>query len=200
MTTIVQPKQDGLPTIGLLALAVTLAIYVFSQIELVRPPVFLTGGILLGGGTIQLLTGIRSQQQGRSYAAATLLPLGILWLSLISYEITPQMGMGKHPDAITMFSFMSLWGLFVAILFLASFRQSVAIQTLYGFMMFFFLALAMDYLRDDRVFLWLGSGSGLFASLVAAYMVIAQSYNQYCGRTVLPLGEWKVLAAETDDY
>ncbi|MCK5913150.1 MAG: hypothetical protein KAG12_04680, partial [Desulfuromusa sp.] len=99
MTTYVQQEQDKLPTIGLLALAVTLAIYVFSQIELCKPPVYLTGAILLGGGCIQLLSGIRSQQQGHAYAAATLLPLGIFWLSLISYEITPQLGMGRHPDA-----------------------------------------------------------------------------------------------------
>ena len=193
MATYVQSQQDKMPSIGLLALAATLAIYVFSQIDICTPPAYVTGVIFLGGGTIQLLSGIRSQRQGRAYAAATLLPLGIFWLSLISYEITPQLGVGRHPDAITMFSFMSLWGMFMAILFLGSFRQSVAIQTLYGSMMFYFLALAMDHLRDDRVFLLVGSGIGVFASLVATYIVIAQRYNSFCGRSVLPLGEFEVI-------
>ncbi|MDX2481140.1 MAG: acetate uptake transporter [Desulfuromusa sp.] len=192
-------QQDRLPTLGLLALAVTLAIYIFSQIELCKPPIYFTGSILLSGGCIQLLLGIRSQQQGHAYAAAILLPLGIFWLSLFSYEIAPQLGVGRHPDPITMFSFMSLWGLFISILFLASFRQSVAIQTLYGAMMFFFLALAMNYLRDDRVFLFVGSGTGIFASLIAVYMVIAQTYNQMQGRVILPLGEWDDFAVEADD-
>ncbi len=199
MTSYVQQQQDKLPTTGLLALAATLTIYILSLIEPCKPPVHITGIILLGGGCLQLLTGIRSQQQGQAYAAATLLPLGIFWLSLISYEISPQLGVGRHPDSITMFSFMSLWGLFVAILFLASFRQSVAIQTLYGAMMFFFLALAMDHLRDDRVFLYLGCSVGLFASLVAVYMVIAQGYNRIRGRVVLPLGEWDTIATKSDD-
>ncbi len=197
MATYIQPQQDKMPAIGLLALASTLAIYVFSQIDICTPPAYLTGGIFLGGGTIQLLSGIRSRQQGHAYAAATLLPLGIFWLSLISYEITPQLGVGRHPDAITMFSFMSLWGLFMAILFLGSFRQSVAIQTLYGSMMFYFLALAMDHLRDDRIFLLVGSGIGIFSSLVAAYIVIAQRYNRFRGRVILPLGEFDVVVNKT---
>ncbi|MDA3904207.1 MAG: acetate uptake transporter [Desulfuromusa sp.] len=192
-------QQDRLPTLGLLALAVTLVAYIFSQIEPFNPPIYLTGAILLGGGCTQLLLGIRSQQQGHAYAAATLLPLGIFWLSLFSYEIAPQLGVGRHPDPVTMFSFMSLWGLFISIIFLASFRQSVAIQALYGAMMFFFLALAMDYLRADRVFLFVGSGTGIFASLVAAYMVIAQTCNQVRGRVILPLGEWADIAVEANE-
>lgn len=191
-------QQDRLPTLGLLTLAVTMAVYIASQIEPCKPPIFMTGVILLGGGCIQLLLGIRSQQQGHAYAAATLLPLGIFWLSLFSYEIAPQLGVGRHPDPLTMFSFMSLWGLFISMLFLASFRQSVAIQTLYGSMMFFFLALAMDLLRNDRVFLYVGSGTGIFATLVAIYMVIAQTCNQMQGRVILPLGEWDDFAVETD--
>lgn len=200
MTTYVQQQQDNLPTTGLLALAVTLTIYILNLIEPCKPPVHITGIILLGGGCIQLLAGIRSQQQGQAYAAATLLPLGIFWLSLISFEISPQLGIGRHPNSITMFSFMSLWGLFVAILFLASFRQNTAIQTLYGSMMFFFLALAMDHLRDDQVFLFLGCSVGMFASLVAIYMVIAQAYNRIRGREVLPLGERGDVTIESDDF
>jgi succinate-acetate transporter protein len=199
MGAIMTTQQDRLPTPGLLTLAVTMAVYVVSQTELCKPPILISGAVLLDGGCIQLFLGIRSQQQGHAYAAATLLPLGIFWLSLFSYEIAPQLGVGRHPDPITMFSFMSLWGLFISILFLASFRQSVAIQTLYGSMMFFFLALAMDLLRDDRVFLYVGSGTGIFASLVALYMVIAQTCNQVRGRVILPLGEWDDFAVEADE-
>ncbi len=195
-TTVSTGQQDKLPNFGLLALASTLAIYVFSLIEPYRPPVFLTGAVFLFGGGIQLLSGIRSQQQGRVYAAATLLPLGIFWLSLISYEIFPELGLGRHPNSITMFSFLSLWGLFAALLFLGSFRQNLAAQTLYGTMMFSFLALAMDHLRDDQVFLLLGCITGIFASFVAVYMVVAQSCNHFVGREVLPLGHWYVAEEE----
>lgn len=182
--------QDNLPSIGLLALASTLAVYILSLSESYRPPLYITGTILLCGGCLQLLIGIWSQKHGCVSSARALLPLGIFWLSLISYEIFPAMGLGQHPNSVTMFSFMSLWSFFLAFLFLGSFRQNVAIKTLYGFMMFSFAALAMDHLKSDNVFLLVGCGTGILASLVALYIVLAQNYNRLAGRKVLPLGEW----------
>ncbi len=181
--------QERFPGIGLLALALTLGIYVLSQLDGWRPPVALTGIVLLAGGGIQLLVGIRSQLAGRVRSAVTLLPLGIFWLSLISYQVFPQIGIGHYPNSITMFSFLSLWGLFMALLFLGSFRQSCAVQALYGAMMFSFLALAMDHLRGDQVFLVVGCMTGSIASAVAVYMFLAQVLQHLAGRDILPLGE-----------
>jgi len=188
--------QDNLPSIGLLALAVTLAAYILKLSNYYQPPVCVTGGILLFGGGLQLLLGVWSHKQGRTSSACALLPLGIFWLSLISYEVFPTIGLGAHPSQATMFSFLSLWGLFLAVLFLGSFRQSVAIQTLYGFMMFSFAALGMDHLRADNVFLIIGCGTGIAASLVALYIALAENLNHLFGRTVLPLGEWSCFEEE----
>jgi succinate-acetate transporter protein len=182
--------QDNLPSLGLLALAVTLSTYILNLSDYYHPPVCVTGAILLFGGAVQLLIGVWSHKQGRVCSACALLPLGIFWLSLISYEVFPAIGLGSHPNQITMFSFLSLWGLFLAVLFLGSFRQSVAIQTLYGFMMFSFAALAMDHLRADNVFLLIGCSTGIIASLVALYIALAENMNHLFKRTLLPLGAW----------
>lgn len=190
-------QQHKYPAVGLLALALTLTVYVLNQIEICRPSALSVGLVLVTGGCVQLFSGVRSHQQGRVYAAATMLPLGIFWLSLISYDIFPELGLGRHPNSITMFSYLSLWGMFMAILFLGSFRQNLAIQTLYGSMMFSFFALAMDHLRDDQVFLVLGCVMGGFASVVAAYMAFAQFYNDRVGREKIPLGE--VLYEDDDE-
>lgn len=189
MATRVVYEQDRYPALGLLALAVTLTVYVLNQIETCRPSALVAGSVLVAGGCLQLFSGLRSHQRGRSYAAATLLPLGIFWLSLISYDIFPELGFGRRPNSITMFSYLSMWGLFMAILFLGSFRRNLAVQTLYGSMMFSFLALAMDHVRSDQVFLYLGCLMGSFASVVAVYMVVAQFCNERTGRELLPLGD-----------
>ena len=150
----------------------------------------LTGIVLVSAGIIQLTCGMRSQQQGNPRVAATLLPFGLFWLSLISYEVFPELGIGRHPNAITMFSYLSLWALFAAVLFLGSFRRSLAVQTLYGAIMCSLLALSMNHLRDDQIFLLLGCLCGFVASMTAFYIAIAQSLNGYKGRSVLPLGHW----------
>jgi uncharacterized protein len=185
-----QAAQHELPGPALLALAVSLLIYLFSLLGAYSPPVLFSGIILVCGGVIQLTYGLRSHQQGHPRAAATLLPFGFFWLSLISYEIFPELGIGRHPNAMTMFSYLSLWALFAAILFLGSFRRSIAVQTLYGAIMCSLLALSMNHLRDDQVFLLLGCLCGFIASLTALYIAIAQTINESRGRDVLPLGHW----------
>jgi len=182
--------KDSLPSLGLFSLAITLAVYILNLSQYYNPPAYVTGGILLSGGIIQLGLGVWSHQKGRVCSACTLFPLGIFWLSLMSYDVFPSVGLGTHPNQITMFSFLSLWGLFLTVLFLGSFRQSVAIQTLYGFMMFSFAALAMDHLRADNVFLLIGCGTGIIASLVAFYIALAKNINGLFKREILPLGEW----------
>jgi succinate-acetate transporter protein len=161
------------PILGLLALATTLTVYIGLRGGLLQPTALVVGALLTGGGAIQLLAGIRSHQQGSHFAAATLLPLGIFWLSLISYYIFPALGLGRHPTNLTMFCYLSLWGFFMAILFLGSFRQFLIIQILYGAMMCSFMALAIDHLRTDQVFLFLGCLTGIFASLAAVIMAWA---------------------------
>ena len=194
----ITPARDSLPNLGLLALAALLVVYLLNQFETCRPPLLCTGGVLFTGGLLLLLLGVRSQQSGRNYAAAALLPLGLFWLSLISYEVFPEFGLGRHPDGITMFAYLSLWGMFMAVLFLGSFRQNPVVQALYGTMMFSFLALAMDHLRNDQVFLALGSLTGLGAGCVALYLALAQYLEERCGFPVLPLGSGCCAAEEKD--
>lgn len=185
-----------LPGPALLALALSLLIYLLSLLGPYRPPVLLTGIVLVCGGVIQLSYGLRSHQLGHPRAAAILLPFGFFWLSLISYNVFPELGIGRHPNAITMFSYLSLWGLFAAILFLGSFRRSLAVQILYGAFMCSLLALSMDHLREDQVFLLLGCLCGFVAVLTAIYIAVAQMVNGRCGQSVLPLGHWDGLAEE----
>lgn len=110
-------EQKHMPRLGLLALAFSLVAYVFGISGRFESSATLIGVILLVAGSIQILIGIRSQQQGHPYAAATLLPFGMFWLSMIGYEIFPKIGIGLPPNGIAMFSYLSLWALFVAMLF-----------------------------------------------------------------------------------
>lgn len=179
-----------LPGPALIALAVSLLTYTASLLEPWQPPVPVTGILLGCAAVILLFYGLHSHQQGQPQITATLLPLGLFWLSLISYEVFPALGLGRHPDAVTMFSYLSLWGMFSAILFLGSFRRSIALQGLYGAVMCALLALSMDHLREDQVFLWIGCAWGFLASLIAVYIAIAQAVNERSGKEILRLGHW----------
>ncbi len=174
-TTYYTKEHKQLPGFGLLALGVSLLAYVFCKANIVESSACYVGLLLFISGSMQIMIGMRSQKRGNSYAAGILLPFGMFWLSLISYEIFPKLGYGDTPSAIATFSYLSLWMLFVAILFLRSFRHSLSTQALYGTMMACLMLLSLDQLRADQVFLIAGCIFGLCAALIAMYMAITQS-------------------------
>jgi len=81
-----------------------------------------------------------------------------------------------------------MWGFFAAILFLASFRQSRALQLVFGALMCCFLLLALGRLHGNQALLIGGGTAGIISALSAAYTALAQLCNQGAGRRVLPLG------------
>ncbi|MCK4621043.1 MAG: acetate uptake transporter [Desulfuromonadales bacterium] len=175
-------QQKNLPPCGLLALGISLVAYIFCQAGLFESSVYYSGIILLIAGGIQIMIGLRSQQQGNSYAAAILLPFGFFWLSIIGYEIFPRLGFGQHPGSTAMFAYLTMWAMFVAIQFLGSFRQNLTMQYLYGTMMVCLLSLSIDQLREDQVFLAIGCVFGVVAAFVAISTALTQFSEQWTGR------------------
>ncbi len=181
-------QQKNLPPCGLLALGISLFAYIFCQASLFESSVYYLGIILLITGGIQIMIGMRSHQQGNSYAAAILLPFGLFWLSIIGYEIFPKLGFGQHPDSIAMFAYLTMWTMFVAIQFLGSFRRNLTMQYLYGTLMVCLLSLSIDQLREDWVFLAIGCVFGIVAAFVAISTALTQFSEQWTGRTIFPRG------------
>ncbi len=173
-TTYYTKEHKQLPGFGLLALGVSLLAYIFCKANVVEHSACYIGYLLLISGAVQIMVGIHGQKQGHRYAAGTFLPFGMFWLSLIGYEVFPRLGYGESPSTMATFSYLSLWALFVAILFLRSFRQGLSMQYLYGTMMVCLMSLSLDQLREGQIFLTIGCIFGLCSALIAMYMAIVQ--------------------------
>lgn len=193
MPTEIPTTGHKIPSLGLFALALSIITYAFSQSGFIHPPAATLGTVLLFGGGMQIMAAMRSRQAGSLSASATLLPLGMFWLSLIGFEVFPQLGIGQSPSAVTMVAYLSMWGLFAAILFLGSFQQSRALQLVFACLMFCLLFLAMGKLRNNPVFLVIGGVSGVICGLAAGYTALAQLFNQWMGRSFFPIGHYTPL-------
>jgi len=191
MPTDLPVQENKIPSLGLIALALSITTYAFSQTGLYHTPASTLGTVLLLGGGMQIMAGMRSRQCGSLSATAAMLPLGMFWLSLIGFEVFPRLGFGETPGAVTMVAYLSMWGLFAAILFLGSFQQSRALQLVFSALMFCLLFLAMGKLRNNPVFLIIGGVSGMVCGLAAGYTGLAQLFNQWMGRSFFPIGQWQ---------
>lgn len=190
MSTDFPASENKIPSLGLLALALSASTYAFSQTGLTQTPATTLGTILLLSGGLQIMAGVHSRNHGILSATATLLPLGMFWLSLIGFEVFPKLGFGQSPNAVTMVAYLSMWGLFAAILFLGSFQQSRALQLVFAALMFCLIFLAMGKLRNNPIFLVIGGVSGIICGLAAGYTGLAQLFNQWMGRSFFPTGQW----------
>lgn len=186
-------------SLGLLALSVTLLTFSFSQIGPIKPPPTSLGTVLLLGGLLQIYAGLASRQQDDSSLSVALLPLGLFWLSLVGMEVFPQLGFGDYPSHAALVAYLSMWGFYVSLLFLNSFRQNRALQCLFGSLMVCLLLSALGSLRDNPVFIISGGISGLVAGLAAGYTALAQLCNQGVGRTIMPLGQWQALPEDNEE-
>lgn len=190
----------ALPPLGLLALAPTICLYTLSRAELVHINPSLLGLILILGGATQVSSGLNARQNSNHCGSATLIPLGLFWLSLLGFYIFPTLGLGDQPSAVAMTSYLTLWGIFAAILYLGSFRQSRVIQVLFGSMMICLLSLGLAEIRDNQVFFYCAAITGSLSGLSALYAALAQVLNQRLQRTIMPLGNWQAnLDGEYDE-
>lgn len=191
MKTDRSPAQNRIPSLGLLALAASSSTYALIQTGLMSTTASTLGIVLLIGGGLQIMSALRSRHNGSLTATAALLPLGLFWLSLIAFEVFPKLGLGQAPGAVTIVAYLSMWGLFAAILFLGSFQQSRALQLVFSSLMFCLLFLAMGKLRGNSVFLLIGGISGVICGIAAGYTGLAQLFNQWMGRPIFPIGQWQ---------
>lgn len=181
----------ALPPLGLLALAPTIGLYTLVRADIIHISPSLLGLVLMLGGATQISAGLNARQRGNHNGSAALIPLGFFWISLLGFYVFPTLGLGHSPSPVAMTSYMTMWGLFAAILYLGSFRQSKVIQILFGSLMICMLSLGLAEIRGNSVFLYCAAISGSISGLTALYAGFAQVLNRRMQRTIMPLGGWQ---------
>ncbi|PLX95172.1 MAG: hypothetical protein C0619_01640 [Desulfuromonas sp.] len=186
-----QNVSCALPALGLLALTPTIILYTLNQAQLLQISPSLLGLVLILGGATQFSAGLNARQQGNNSGSATLIPLGLFWLSLLGLQIFPDLHLGSSPSPAAITAYLSMWGLFAAILYLGSFRQSRMVQILFGTLMACLLSLGMAEIRGNIVFFYTAAAAGSTCGVTAFYIGVAQLLNSYMKRRIIPLGSWQ---------
>ena len=84
------------------------------------------------GGLGQILVGIMEWKKNNTFGATAFTSYGLFWLSLVALVILPKTGFGAAPQASAMVAYLSMWGLFSAVLFIGTFRLNKALVFVFG--------------------------------------------------------------------
>ncbi len=141
------------------------------------------------GGAAQIIAGIMEWKKGNTFATTAFLSYGLFWLSLVSLIIIAKLGWGAPSNDTAMAAYLAMWGLFTAVMFVATLRLNRALQIVFATLAILFFLLAYgDFTAASPGFKHFTGYEGIFCGFSAIYAGLAQVLNELFGKTVLPLG------------
>ncbi len=199
MSSSANRTSAGGPGLGYIALAPTVALFTLNHAGATRIAPEIMTFVLLIGGAMQIIAGLQARRNGQFASAAAFIPLGLFWFSMVGFYQFPAMGIGHIASPLNMLIYLTMWGLFVAILYLGSFQQSRALQLVFSMLMISLLLMAISEIRDNQVFDSAAATAGVVSGLAAFYTGLAKWVNDGLGRVLLPIGQVSSLDAEVED-
>jgi uncharacterized protein len=145
------------------------------------------------GGTAQIIAGIMEWKKGNTFATTAFISYGFFWLSFVTLVVLPKIIPGITPSAENaVATYLTMWGLFTAAMFLGTFRLNRALQIVFGTLTILFFLLAYgDFTDASPGFKHFTGYEGLVCGFSAIYTGLAQVLNELYGKTILPLGAVK---------
>jgi succinate-acetate transporter protein len=141
------------------------------------------------GGLAQIIAGIMEWKKGNTFATTAFISYGFFWLSLVGLIVLPQLIPTIKPTKPEAFaSYLAMWGIFTAVMFIGTFKLNRALQVVFGSLTVLFFLLVAVKLGSTESFEHATGFEGIFCGLAAIYTGLAQVLNELAGKTVLPLG------------
>lgn len=141
------------------------------------------------GGIAQIIAGVMEWKKGNTFATTAFISYGLFWLSLVGLLVLPKMGWTPVPNEVAMAAYLSMWGIFTGVMFIATLRLHRAGQVVFGSLAILFFMLAYgDFANAGPGFKHATGYEGIFCGLSAIYTGLAQVLNELYGKVILPLG------------
>ncbi len=163
--------------LGLVLFGLTFLLFNLNGAGLFTPnaPILAMG--IFYGSVGQILVGMMEWRRGCAFGATAFISYGLFWLSLVALTILPRAGFGQLPQPAAMTAYLGVWGLFTAVLFLATFRLGRFLQVVFGALLLHLL------LRTAGP-----AGLGQLADLLAGYEGILGGAAAVCAGIARTVG------------
>ncbi len=144
------------------------------------------------GGLAQVIVGIMEWKKNNTFGTVAFTSYGFFWLTLVAIWFIPGGEKVEKTSAAGMATYLALWGIFTAFLFVATFKLNRALQIVFGLVVVLFLLLTLAYATHSNpevshVFHTLAGFEGILCGASALYTGMAQVINEYYGKIVLPI-------------
>ena len=125
------------------------------------------------GGIAQIIAGIMEWKKNNTFGATAFISFGSFWLTLVGLLVMPQLGIGSPPETLAMVAYLSLWGIFTAVMFIATLRLNRALQFIFGSLVILFLLLAVGDATGSAIVKQVAGYEGIICGASAIYTGLA---------------------------
>jgi succinate-acetate transporter protein len=144
------------------------------------------------GGLAQVIAGIMEWKKNNTFGATAFISYGFFWLSLVALVLIPKFGspaFATNKDGMS--AYLAVWGLFTAVMFIATLRLNRALQFIFASLTILFFLLAIGDYTENAGLKQFAGYEGIVCGLSAMYAGLAQVLNEVFARIMLPLGPVK---------
>jgi hypothetical protein len=140
------------------------------------------------GGIAQIIAGVMEWKKNNMFGAVAFTSFGAFWLTLVGLLVMPDMGLGSAADKGGMVAYFIMWGLFTLFMFVATLRINRALQVVFATLVVLFALLAVHEATGNVTLGKITGWEGIVCGASAIYAAVAQLWNEYYGKVILPLG------------
>lgn len=140
------------------------------------------------GGIAQVIAGIMEWKKGNTFGTTAFISFGFFWISLVGLLVLPKLGLAEATSKIAMASYLFIWGLFAAVMFIGTLKHSRALQFVFGSVTLLFILLALGDATGNAVFTTIAGYEGVICGLSAMYTGLGEVMNDAYKEKIVKLG------------
>ncbi len=143
------------------------------------------------GGIAQIIAGLMEWKKGNTFGTVAFTSYGLFWLTLVALLMMPDLGLAEPAENSAMVAYLVMWGLFTAVMFVATLKMNRALQFVFFSLALLFFLLALGDATGNAAIKTFAGWEGIICGLSAIYTALAQVLNEVYGRVMLPIGPVK---------
>lgn len=153
---------------------------------------FSMGGMILAmgilyGGIAQIIAGIMEWKKGNTFGMTAFISYGLFWLTLVGILLMPELGWASATEKSAMAAYLLVWGLFTAIMFVATLKLNRVLRFVFGSLTLLFVLLALGDITGNPEITKLAGYEGIICGLSAIYLAAAEILNEVYKKKILPM-------------
>lgn len=188
LTADVAARETVSPSpLGLLSSGMAFVLLGLQQAGLLPFDTMMVAMGLFYGGLTSVIAGILEWRRNHTFTATAFCAYGLFWLTLVGMHALPGAGIGDAPSALAMGSYLTLWGLFSAVLFFGALQQGRMLSLVFANVTLFLALFALSEASGQSLFYLLAGWQGVLTGVLAVYAGCALLINDVYRRPIFPV-------------